>query len=472
MFLCREQELSKLNKRYRSNSFECVVVYGRRRVGKTALINEFAKNLDTIFFSALNSNAQDNLERLSKDIYKYKNGEYTNSPVYSSFEDAFSEITRLGQEKRLIFVIDEFPYLANSDYSILSRLQHLFDHDWSKTKLFVILCGSSMSFMEKEVLSEKSPLFGRRTMQLHIKPLSYLDSAKFNSQLSNEDNALVYGITGGVPHYINKLNIGSSIKESLLENFFDTSSYLFEEPINLLRQELREPAIYNSIITAIAKGNTKLSNISNAVHLDTSACNKYISTLINLGIIKKIEPVIDKSRKKIQYRVSDNLFRFWYRFVPKNITAISSNSFNAIYDSAVSSYLNDYMGLVFEEMCKEYLLKYTKNLPININEIGEWWGTNPKTKKEAQLDIVAIDSKENNTISENKYIIGSCKYTNEQVGIDEFNLIKEYSSIITKTQDTCYYFIFSKSGFTKGLIDYSEKENNLFLVSINDLYHD
>ena len=470
MFLCRELELSKLDKHYKSSSLECVVIYGRRRIGKTALINEFTKNKDTIYFSALNSNAQENIKTLSKAIYNYKEENNINAPLFASFDDAFLEITRLSKNKRIVFVIDELPYLANSDSSILSRLQHLLDHEWANSKLFVILCGSSLSFMEKDVLSEKSPLFGRRTMQLHIKPLSYYETAKFNPNLSNEDNALIYGITGGVPHYINKLNVNKSIKDSLINNFFDSSSYLFDEPENLLKQELREPTIYNAIITAIANGNSRLSNIANAIHLDTSTCNKYISTLINLGILIKYGPIVDKSRKKIQYRITDNLFRFWYRFVPSNITSINSNTFENIYDQAVGSYLSDYMGLVFEDMCKQYLLKYAKKLPININDIGEWWGNNPKTKKEAQIDIVAIETKTNNSKSNNKYIIGSCKYTNEKIGIDELDLLKDYASVITKSNDECYYFIFSKNGFKQRLLNYAKTNDMIKLISLDDLY--
>lgn len=470
MFVGRENELKKLNKAYKNNGLECVVIYGRRRIGKTALINEFIKDKNAIYFPALNSTSNENLIALSKAIYSYENSSYNNSPIFTSFDSAFSEISRLAKDHRLIFVIDELPYLAKSDMSILSRLQHLLDHDWAQTKLFIILCGSSMSFMEDEVLSEKSPLFGRRTMQFHIKPLSYLDTAKFNPSLSNKDNSLIYGITGGVPHYINKLNVKKSLKEALIDNLFDESSYLFEEPNNLIKQELREPAVYNAIITAIANGNSKLNNISNAVHIDTSATNKYLSVLINLGIVIKVEPIVDKSHKKIQYRIQDNFFKFWYRFVQYNLTSIYSNSFEKLYDSLVESYLSDYMGLIFENICKEYLLKYAKELPFIINDIGEWWGSNPKTKKEVQLDIVALNSKTNNDNSPNKYIIGSCKYTNEPVDVDELKLIQEYSSLITKQDDICYYYIFSKNGFTPALQERG-KNNEVKLVSLDDLYN-
>ena len=228
MFLCRERELQILNRRYQNGSCECVIIYGRRRVGKTALITEFIKDKKAILFPALKANAKDNREALSKAIAAYKNPTATSAPVYQSFDDAFAEITRIAKEEHVIFVIDELPFLCEADDSIQSRLQHLLDHDWKNSKLFLILCGSSMSFMEKDILSDKSTLFGRRTAQLKMLPLSYRDAARFHPELSAEDNALIYGITGGIPHYINLLNVKGSVKEALLENFFDRSAYLFE----------------------------------------------------------------------------------------------------------------------------------------------------------------------------------------------------------------------------------------------------
>ena len=274
MFLCRENELRKMNKRYASGNLECLIIYGRRRVGKTALIKEFVKDKPTIFFPALKSNSRENLSALSKAIYSYLHPDTIDAPVYASFDAAFAEITRIAKNERIVFVIDELPYLAKADTAITSMLQHLLDHEWSGTKLYLILCGSSMSFMEKQVLSEKSPLFGRRTAQFKIEPLTYLDAAKFHPELSPEENALIYGITGGVPHYINKLDVHDNIKDALLENFFDTSAYLFEEPENLLKQELREPAIYNAVITAIADGATKLSQISDKTGSETAVCTR------------------------------------------------------------------------------------------------------------------------------------------------------------------------------------------------------
>jgi len=469
MFIGREAELRKMNRRYQKDGLEFIVIYGRRRVGKTALINHFVKDKPCIVFPALRAGSKDNLEAFSKAIYQFNHPEAQEAPTFSSFEAAFAEITRIAAETRVILAIDEFPYLAEANESIPSRLQHLLDHDWKNTKLFLILCGSSMSYMEKEVLSSKSPLFGRRTAQFHLQAMDYLTSAKFLPDTSPEENAMIYGITGGVPHYINKLDYQGSIRDALLENLFDPSAYLFEEPENLLKQELREPALYNSIISVVAAGNTKLNDIATKAGMDQAACAKYMKVLMALEIIKKVEPVVDRSARKKEYRVADPFFRFWYRFVPRNMTAITTGTMDHIYHAAVESYLSGYMGTVFEDICRQYLLLHMDQLPFPIQDIGEWWGTLPREKKEAQIDIVATSCRENNHQSGRQYLIGSCKYLNNQVGIEEFALMKNYVSAFTTAQDECFYYLFSKSGFTQSLHDLEDK-GEVVLISLRDMY--
>ena len=319
MFYCRETELRKLNSRFWGGKFECIVIYGRRRIGKTALINEFCRDKPTIFFSALDATGQENLRTLSRAIMEYERPGAERAPEFRDYADALEEITRLAARQRLVFVIDEYPYLAKAKPAISSMLQHLIDHSWSSSGLFLILCGSSMSFMENQVLGHESPLYGRRTGQFKIEALTYRETAVFHPELTAEENALIYGITGGVPHYINKLDVRGSVDEALLTNLFDRSSYLFEEPENLLKQELREPAIYNSIIKAIAEGASRLNDISMKTGIETGPCSKYMKTLLSLGIIKKETPITEKPGKKTIYLLEDQFFRFWYRFVPQNI---------------------------------------------------------------------------------------------------------------------------------------------------------
>lgn len=462
MFFCRDNELKIMNKRYKAEKFECIVVYGRRRVGKTALINEFCKDKKTIYFSALNASAQENLHVLSKEIWNCKNPNSLNAPEFRSFEDAFEEVSRMGMEERIVFVIDEYPYLAKAENSISSRLQHLIDHVWSNSKLYLILCGSSMSFMEYQVLGYESPLYGRRTAQFKIEPLTYKETAVFNPDLSVSDNALVYGITGGVPHYINKLNVDNNLDEALLDNLFERSSYLYEEPENLLKQELREPALYNSIITAIAGGASRLNEIVTKTGIESGPCTKYLKVLMELGIVKKETPINEKVGKKTIYQLADNFFRFWYRFVPTNISAIQSGRIQRTYDQVIKTQLSDYMGLVFEKMCRDYLLYYADELPFEPVEIGQWWGTDPQKKKQIQIDVVAT------SVTENEFIVGSCKFKNEKIGVDELELLKEYAEVFSRGKK-CYYYIFSKSGFTDGLVESAEKES-VKLLTLEDIY--
>ncbi|MDD6339513.1 MAG: ATP-binding protein [Butyrivibrio sp.] len=451
-----------MNKRYSKGNLECVVVYGRRRVGKTALINEFCKGKPTVFFSALSASSKENLEALSKAIYEKEHPGAETAPVYPTFDAAFNEITRMAEEERLVFVIDEYPYLAKANKSISSRLQHIIDHTWKNSKLFLILCGSSMSFMEHQVLGYESPLYGRRTGQYKIQALTYKEITEFNHDLTAEQQAFIYGVTGGIPHYINKLDVDGDVDDALKENLFNTSSYLYEEPENLLKQELREPAIYNSVITAVAGGASRSNEIATKVGIESPICAKYLKVLLELGILVKKTPITEKAGKKTIYAMGDNFFRFWYRFVPQHISAISADRIDKIYDPIIKKHYPDYMGHIFEQMCREYLFLYAEDVPVVLSDIGSWWGTDSKEKKEVEIDIVGTP------VEGNEYIIGSCKYKNSPVGVDELELLKQYADVFGKGEKY-HYYIFSKGGFTEGLQEVADK-GEVRLVTLQDMY--
>ncbi|MCD7863421.1 MAG: ATP-binding protein [Lachnospiraceae bacterium] len=462
MFYCREEELRLMNMRYRKDRFECIVIYGRRRVGKTALINEFCKDKPTIYFSALNASSQENLEALSRAIFACKTPDTVSTPVYSSYDDALDEITAMSREKRLVFVIDEYPYLARAEQSVSSRLQHIIDHQWQDGRLYLILCGSSMSFMEYQVLGYESPLYGRRTAQFKIQALTYREMTIFHPKLSCQDQALLYGVTGGIPHYINKLDVKDDMDEAVLDNLLEPSSYLFEEPENLLKQELREPAVYNSVLSAVAGGASRSNEIATKVGAESAVCAKYLKVLIDLGILKKESPVSEKPGRKTIYTIDDNFFRFWYRFVSRNMSMISAGRIRSVYERAIKSGYPDYMGLIFEKMCREYLLRYAKELPIVLREVGQWWGSDRETHQEVQIDIVGLP------VDGNACLIGSCKYRNEKVGVEELKLLQKYASVF-RPGGTFYYYIFSKSGFTQPLLEL-EKQGRVTLLTLEDLY--
>jgi len=271
MFIGRERELKKLNSLYGTDIFQFPVIYGRRRVGKTALINEFIRGKDAISFTGIESTASQNLENLSHAIHHYVGGA-GEAPIYSSFQSALEAIFKLSENKRLVFSIDEYPYVAKAYKPFSSVLQKLIDKYKDNSQLYLILCGSSMSFMEEQVLGYKSPLYGRRTAQFKILPFDFAESRKYFKNFSDEDMALIYGIVGGTPQYLLQINDSLSVEDNIKDNVLDPNSYLFEEPANLLKQEVQKASLYNAIISAIATGCTKLSEISVKVGEPTSAC--------------------------------------------------------------------------------------------------------------------------------------------------------------------------------------------------------
>lgn len=460
MFIGRKRELAALQTQYDSGKFEFTVIYGRRRVGKTAIINEFVKDRDTIYFTGVESNAKQNLENFSQSIISYKS-DFPQGSEFTSFQDAFEFIFKLAQDKRIVLVIDEYPYVAKASKSLASTLQLMIDKYKDTSKLFLILCGSSMSYMEDHVLAYKAPLYGRRTAQLKVQPFEFSEACKHFSKFSAEDKALAYGIVGGTPQYLLQLDDSLSIKENIKNIFLNSSSFLFEEPTNLLKQQVREPSIYNAIITAIAAGSTKLSEISSKVGEDTSVCATYIRNLISLEIIKKETPYGESSGKKTIYSIEDNMFRFWYRFVAVNTSIISRGADELAYQR-IEPYLSDYMGAVFEDISKQYLWNelLNDNCPVNFTDIGRWWGTNKKTRQQEEIDIMGLQDK-------NTALFGEYKWTNEKIDLAVLEKLIQRSNLFNC--ENKYFYLFAKSGFTKSCISKAEEMDNVTLVEYREI---
>jgi len=460
MFIGREKELINLNRLYASDKFEFAVIYGRRRVGKTAIINEFTKGKSSICFTGVETNEKQNLENFSNCILEYVTKKPANTS-FDSFQTALEFVFDLAEEERMVLVIDEYPYVARASKSLASTLQLLIDKYKDTSKLFLILCGSSMSYMEDQVLSYKAPLYGRRTAQFKVQPFEFQEACKYFSQLSNDDKALAYGIVGGTPQYLLQLNEKLSIEDNIKNIYLNPASSIYEEPQNLLKQEVREPAIYNAIIAAIASGYTKMSEISTKVGEDTSVCATYMKNLVSLEIIKKETPFGEDSARKTIYSIADNMFRFWYRFVPGNTSIISRGAIDLAYNR-IKPHLSDYMGEIFEDICKQYLwsLLLTGKCAVEFTDIGRWWGTNPKTRQQVEIDIMG-------TADKNTALFGECKWTNEKVDLSILEGLIEKSKLFH--YENKHYYLFSKSGFTKGCVEKANEMGNVILVLWNEM---
>ena len=462
VFIGREKELSNLNELYSQDKFQLFVLYGRRRVGKTTLLNEFCKDKDTIFYSAEQSNNKLNLEKFSSLVFNFY-GENNLEP-FSSWTNALSYINKRQKDKKLVLVIDEFPYLVKKNKALLSEFQHLIDHKLTNGNLFMILCGSYMGFMEKEVLGSKSPLFGRRTAQLHMKPFNYQTSSKFLDGFSDTKKLELYGAFGGTPLYLQQINEGVSFEENIKRAYLKVTSYLYEETLLLLRQEVQEPGVYSAIIEAIASGYTKANEISTKIGEDSAKCLKYIKTLCELGILHKETPFGEKeSSRKTIYGISDFMFRFWYRYVFANRTLIETGAQQAVWAKRIEPDYSNYMGLVFEKVCTDYLsVKNAKGeLPILFTSVGRWWGTNPATHRQEKIDLIANDGKD--------YIFGECKWRNEKLDLSVLRELKTKADIFSKNRNSTYYVLFSKSGFTEAVINEAKSDSSIMLVDLNEL---
>lgn len=467
MFIGREEELQLLNDLYQSEKFEFMVLYGRRRVGKTSLLQEFSKGKNAIFFSAQEKNDALNLIDFSNAVQKHFDGK--SYGCFDNWETAAEYISGRMGEERLLVIIDEFPFIASENPSIKSILQHTIDHVWKQKNLFLILCGSSVSFMEKEVMGYKSPLYGRSTAQLEVVPFDYYDSARFFPAYSNVERLLMYGILGGIPCYLENMEDTKSIQKNIEEHILRTGVFLKEEPQTLLRMELREPAVYNSIFEAIANGASRLNEISGKIHEESQKCAKYLATLQGIKLIEKISPAgEEESSRKTIYKIRDHYFQFWYHFIFRDRSYLEMVGPAAAAEEIMQpENLSDFMGAAFEQICTQYMIRLAKKrkLPFIPHTIGRWWGNNQKLQRQDDIDILLLNRKKDSAI------FCECKFRNVLFGKSEFEDLIAASEIFGQVKER-HYYLFSKSGFTDWVVSEAAQRGNVTLVSVDDLFVD
>lgn len=458
MFIGRTNELQQLNNIYYNGKFQFLVMYGRHGIGKSAFLSEFISQKPYLFFSALESNEIHNFQLFTKYL-REASGNTGIASDCTSFETALESIFQYSTKQQMIFVIDNYPFLAKACKNLSSVLSELISKYRSTSKLFLILCGSGFTFMESLIDSEKSPLYQKHTMRLRLDPFDYFETCHFFKRFSSVEIACIYGMTGGVPRYLMLFNDKLTLEENVKQLFLTPLSPLFYEPSNLLGHEVREQALYTAILSILAEHSCKMAEIHNRIQEETSVCTAYLKSMLTLGLVAKETPVADTSVKKTIYRISDPLFRFWYRFIPEQLTNITCGKTQNAWLS-IKSQLNEFMQDVFKDICRQYLLNLHKNkkAPFDLSNIGRWWGYEPKTNRKISIDILS-------TFENDRALFGCCRWSDTPVAHDVVEQLLNDSQSFTHPQK--YYYIFSKTGFTKLCKEIAESTPNITLISFS-----
>lgn len=449
-FYDREDELDALRTAADSPGHDCFVVYGRRRVGKTELLKEFCSDRSHVYFLAAQETEQRQREKFTAQVADHFGDRV---PRADSWEAAFDYLGDAITDEQCIVVIDEFPYLVESNDSLPSYVQSFVDEQLQETESMLVLCGSSVSTMESTVLGHESPLYGRRTGQIDLQPFTFSE-ARAVIDYPFADAIRSYAVTGGTPMYVTLFDYDDTLAENVQTHVLSPTAILYSEPEFLLRTELQNPARYMSILEAVATGQTTPNEISDATGVDPGPLSKYLQTLRRLRLLDRETPVTasNKQTNRSRYGVGDEFLRFWFRFVEPNRSAIEEAP-SIVYEGSIEPNLPDHVAETFERVCRETVWAGVRSGEFEpYAEVGRWW------YGEDEIDIVALDA------SDDRILLGECKWTSDPVGHALVEDLRETAERVRWGPDdrTERFTLFSKSGFVDGLADDLGDEWSLF----------
>ena len=455
-FVARDKDLFRLESLWNKDEFNFVAVYGRRRVGKTALIREFVKNKPHLYFQAT-KDKQFNLVNFSASIGKTFFGS-ADIPPFTSFASALSVFfTHLDKSTGFVLILDEVSYLAESDDTFLSVLQSFVDNEFPSSKLMLILCGSNSTFMEENVLGLKSPVYGRRAFPMKVIPFSLSETALMLPSWTLEEIAQAHTITGGIPYYLSFLKEHENIREAIKEEFFTPGGRLLTEARLLLMMELRAVDMYESILYLIARGNNEVSNISSKSGKDKAVVSQALANLARLGITKRREPFEGVGVAR-GWNIEDGYFLFFYKYVFPYISSIEFDAGDAAFNSAVSD-IDTFTGREMEKVFRRYILtSYIRP----VSKIAGIEFPNPKSKQNEEIDLVAL-------IPPDAMLFGECKWKRAKVDISVYNLLQRRAEMAYPKVKNKFYSILSRSGYEDNLIKLADTIDNLLLLTPEDI---
>ena len=463
-FIGRKNELHTLNTEYNRNS-SFVVIYGRRRVGKTTLIKEFLKNKTAFYYLATEELESQSMKRLANVIARTTKNTLLQKIEFSDWLDLFQLIADYKPEEKKVLVIDEFPYLVRTNSAFPSILQNAWDEFLKDSNVMLILSGSLMGMMQKHALSYDSPLYGRRTAQMRLTPLPFT-SIYETQNLPFEQAVEQFALTGGVPKYLEFFEDGRPLEEQLKDVVFSKNGFVYEEPNFLLKSESLTAVNYFSIIKTIADGNHKLGKIASALGQESSSLTPYLSTLSNLGFIEKRTPITEKNPEKSRkglYFIADNFLRFWFCYVYPYKGELELDNMQIVLDEIHKDFKEKFVAFAYEDICKDIFAKLCSNNAISFvpSRIGSYWLND--YDGDTEIDVMSVDH-------QNKQVfVGECKYHTKPVDATVYFALKEKvdnAAEIRKSfpQYNVIYGLFSKGGFTKRMLDIAKENPNILLI--------
>ena len=462
-FIGRERELADVNAEFSARRPSLVVVYGRRRIGKSTLLQHVAAECQSasVYFQATKLEEKMNLDAFKAEVVQALGQD----PVLDGLSDWSSVLYWLARaaETRpgLIVILDEFPYISENEQALPSVIQKFWDSGaMKKGNMKLVLCGSLITQMEK-LLAESNPLYGRRTMAFELGAMSLRDSAQFLPHYSTADKIVAYSVFGGIPYYLQTCDSSVSLKDNIVRNVMSQSGPLYDEPEFLLQSELRDTTRYSSIVGAIATGANKTAEIISRVGLnDVAQLTPYLDRLVRMRILEKQRPFAGSPKSRdTRYSIVDPIFKFWHRFVRPNMSAVARGFGEDVYNRKVLPFWSDYMELAFEDACREHLRLFAQErLSVPAQEIGKIWSG------EYDLDVAG-------KLLDSSLVFGECKWETQELGEGVLAKLKRNAALATRNASdaSCHFVLFSKKGFTPGLQKVAEIDAQVVLYDLNDL---
>ena len=461
-FINRENELNLLREMNQSNQAELLIVYGRRRVGKTELLRHFSRERRHIFFTATQSTDKNLLGSWSRLLWQHKQGEDLPDFTFPNWEASFRFLFSMAGQERLPVIMDEFPYLVEANPALPSILQKVWDEFLQHSRIFLVLCGSSIGMMEKHTLNHSSPLYGRRSGQMLLSSLRFSAARRFFNSLSVVEQVEAYAILGGMPAYLQRFTPRRSLGQNVVSQILSPNRFLYDEPLFLLHTELREPRNYFAILQAIAHGNTRPNQIAQASGIgDARTISKYLSVLQDLRLVERTTPITEKNPRKSRkglYRLADNFLRFWFRFSAPYRSELEQGQGEMVWQKIIQPRLPEFVGPVFEQIWRQLWWEKARagDLPFMPQKIGSWWTPHQ------EVDLVAVNE------AENALLLGECKWRNRPVGSNILADLQRKGAALNAqfNAKTVYYALCAKAGYTEEIRRMAQADAKLYLFDL------